>query len=702
MNTFIDVFFLCDRLEFVDMAIDLMDRNSKTLGFFPAQAFREKVDLKHVIGVSCKGQFGGYILFSRRKYGHVVIIQLCVHESFRGKGLASTLLGRLKDECKYDDLIRLSCRSDFKENNVWEKFGFTYRGERLGRMKTGSWLSDWIYVLNNNPILSIIEDEKRKERDSVAVDANVFYALFDSDDNRHHDIKGLLADWICSEINIYVTSEIYNDIQNQKNVEKRGTWMCKADEYVWEQEEFNDELYDLIKSKFKSFIKENDLTDLRHLVRAIEGQFEYFLTFDDKILKIQKELYDEYGLYVCTPPEYICKFDEMMRSEVYEPQRSAESSSYRFHPVVSEKVKGVVKIFQGYPEGEKKYYFQKKINGLIESPYDSFLIEMQSSAGKSIGLYGFKISGKIMDVEIVRTTEKGIKRRSILDYLFLCLVKQACHHDCQLIRINETLDNENLLRVSKSNQYIHVEGVPYKVVANRIFETFSDCSRFIVDLPIDGILKKKVHRTLSDLIEPAEKTRKMTLDLEHYLFPCIILDSDSDVPTYLVPIKPHWAWPLFDYEGASGDLWGSDAELALTIENVYYSAASLPPENFSYGRILWYYSEDKQSQKSQSVCAVSRLLDVTVGKPQALYNAFRRYGAYERKDVVDLVKPGRMGRALRFDCSLIFKKPIALSELRCIFEELGESIQLVSPKLVGKKASSRLISEGFGDGKLIT
>lgn len=76
---------------------------------------------------------------------------------------------------------------------------------------------------------------------------------------------------------------------------------------------------------------------------------------------------------------------------------------------------------------------------------------------------------------------------------------------------------------------------------------------------------------LTEDLEDAPPER--IVELERIIWPGKI--SGTNIPSYIVPIRPHWSTDLFDGRLATGRLWAADTELVLNPDSVYYRAQLL-------------------------------------------------------------------------------------------------------------------------------
>jgi hypothetical protein len=202
---------------------------------------------------------------------------------------------------------------------------------------------------------------------------------------------------------------------------------------------------------------------------------------------------------------------------------------------------------------------------------------------------------------------------------------------------------------------------------------------------------RKVLRNLRHLIaSDAEAAQK----IERAYWPLKIVDSA--MPTYIVPIQPHWAAELFDDELANQDLFGARTRLSLNREGVYYRSAKVFGGLAAPARILWYVSEDDKFVGSKSIRACSFLDAVVLGSPKELFRRFERLGVYEWKHMTELARwnVDTSIMAIRYSDTQLLPNPIAWRAFQPILREAGVKTQLQSPQLIPPQVFSKIYLQG--------
>jgi len=259
--------------------LELAKGNAKTLGFLPKGAFEDLADKGYVLGAVFDGKnLAGYLLY-RKTRSEISITHLCVDDLCRREGIARTLVDHLKDATKDAFGIGLWCRRDYAASKVWGKLGFYAIDEREGRGKDRSVLEHWWFDHNHQTLFTYALKGKREREIPVVIDACVFFSLLDESDANHHEAAALFADWLSGIIDVYVTKEIYRDIQRSQDETRRKKERSHAKGMLLPPGDLNvNGLNTELKSTFPDITKESDLSDLHHLAYAISYGVHYFVT----------------------------------------------------------------------------------------------------------------------------------------------------------------------------------------------------------------------------------------------------------------------------------------------------------------------------------------------------------------------------------------------------------------------------------------
>ena len=176
--------------------------------------------------------------------------------------------------------------------------------------------------------------------------------------------------------------------------------------------------------------------------------------------------------------------------------------------------------------------------------------------------------------------------------------------------------------------------------------------------------------------------------VERQLWPAKIVGTD--IPTFIVSIRPEWAQHFFDVELGAQLLIGLREDLHLGVEGVYYRSS----ENNNLtapGRVLWYVSKG-DGDGSMSIKACSHLEEVITGKPKDLFRRFLRLGVYDWRDVFATAKNDVTNdiAAFRFRMTERFKNPVDTTTL----ERLNIRAPFMSPRKISEAQFAAIYKAG--------
>lgn len=259
--------------EYFSQVVKLGNENSKTLGLFPEGALMEYADKGQIICAIKEKIVLGYILFAiTQRKSRIRIVHLCIDLNNRNSGIATGLLNVIAE--KYSNIYRgiaLSCREDYKEANAfWAKYGFKPLDRVRSKSKEERYLKKWWYDFGNHDLFTIANSNSHKAK--VLLDASIIIKLRDDDLNDSTGTKFLLADWIVDEVDYYYASEIYIEIDRDKNEERAKSTRKYLTNYKEVLSKHTD-VY-IIYEELLTIIKGsniNDLSDKKQLAECIVG-----------------------------------------------------------------------------------------------------------------------------------------------------------------------------------------------------------------------------------------------------------------------------------------------------------------------------------------------------------------------------------------------------------------------------------------------
>ncbi|HZV61225.1 MAG TPA: GNAT family N-acetyltransferase [Methylophilaceae bacterium] len=668
--------------------------HANTLGFFPEGAFDAYAEKKQIlVAQDGLGTLLGYLLYRiTPSRNDASIVHLCVNPIHRGNGIAMLLVRKLQDSTRTLRGIGLNCRRDFDVNKLWPKLGFIPISEKAGRSSAGSTLTFWWYDHNHPTLFTLAEDADLVAKRKVVIDANIFYDL---KDQRNEESLALTADWLDDSIAICVCDELLTEINRASSVSERDR--CRSFLTRFPTLRCDGSKLSLIRDSLTKYLpdkpSEQDLSDFAHLAKALASEADFFVTRDEGILSCADEIYEEFSMPIFRPSDFITEIDALYREREYQPARLA-GTLYAVSRVQSKSEDIMLATFQNSLAGERQANFKDELRKILSSPQDSECYVAWDQQNKPIGLMGYNFKAQnTMHINLLRVPPHHQLAPTIARFQLGELIKTAFTRKCPIIQIKDDFLNKHTIDALQEDQFIPTEHGWFKLC----LDEHVDSSELILRMDHIGRCNDALKGYAANLRKEIEiaKTRedKTTLwEIETALGPGLI--TDSDIPCFIVPIKPFWAQQLFDKHLAEQDLFGAKVNLALNREGVYYRSKQNSFGLKAPARIIWYVSKDMRFIGSGSLRAYSRLDEVVVDHPKPLFRQFRRLGIYEWKDVFETAKSAtKQLMALRFSKTMLFRKPVPWEELISVLSEHGIKTQLQSPCPIPEDLFFSLISQ---------
>ena len=661
--------------------------NAKTLGFFPKGAFEEHAKLRQIIvALEADGNCLGYLLY-RVARSRASVVHLCVAEAARGKGVARLLVDQLKQETKSLEGIGLYCRRDYDATHLWSKLGFEAVHAKTGRGKDGAELTFWWFSHGHKDLFSrMAEPDPIRQR--VVIDANVFFDLHSVETRESEESKALLADWVQASIELVATKELRNEITKGDSEERRRVNRVDATRYttLTADDSAFQTLCTELRPRFPESVTLRDEADLRQVAYAIAGSAPFLVTRDELLVERCETLYHSHGLMVLHPAELINHLDSVEREGDYRPAR-IEGSRLTNALLKTESLDAVVTAFKTAEEREGD--FRKVLLRCLSQPKDMDVqvVTDNFNAHVVLGVMD-RQRPEILGVPVLRHGKHLMAATMLRNFLRACLAAAADERRC-VVTVSEP-------RLAESDKKILSEfgfavcGEIWVKIAVQSVGNLEVIRNSVASLKLEANLELAKHSALTAIATAAElRETGAFASIERQLWPAKVIESD--IPTFIVSIKPKWAQHFFDAELGSQLLFGLREDLHLGVEGVYYRSAE--NNNLSVpGRVLWYVSKDT-GDGSMTIKACSQLEEVIVGKPKELFRRFQRLGIYEWRDVYEAAGKNIATdiAAFRFRMTERFKIPVGMDTL----EAIGIRGPFMSPRKISDSQFASIYSKGY-------
>lgn len=686
--------------KYLNDVITLGDANKETLGFFPKDAYKESARKKWIIIAvdDVKRELAGYLLYriSRQKM-LVSIVHICVANSWRGQGIriSKELFRELKKITAEGYLgVRVRCRVDYSANKLWPILEFVAIGEMDGRGKKGTKLTIWEYQYNQPSLFSYALRQNEDSKVKVAIDANVFFQLQSPDIPEHEESLPLLEPWL--DIDLYITPEMLNEINRNTDKTKREAGRKFASSFNQvDSKSFDDEFQKVLedlKPFFLGSLSQSDVSDLRQLAYAISADIPFFVTRDGSMLEKSEDVFEKFGIQILRPSDLVLKQDELIRGEDYAPSRLA-GSQIRMEKVHGQQSERLITKFLP-DQGETKSIFRRKLHLALSNASTVETYVVMDDQGNELGLisHSRQFEGQIV-IPIFRVGQAQICQY-VAKYLVNKILLTASAENRNITKITDEYLSPKIIAALQESGFVHTQDSWVKITIQEVLG-INDAIMHLSNSIWPDFVKDPLLNIILALQSVPNQT--VLLEIEKRLWPLKI--EETNIPSFIVPIRPIWAMHLFDIDIAGQDLFGGEPSLILNAENVYYRR-STPKVLAAPGRVLWYVSAgDGHYQGSMHLKACSYLDEVEIGKPKQLFSKFKNLGIYKWKHVYNEVAGSDLNKeimAFKFSKTEILKYPIHLSKLQAIWKAEGKNFNnAVSPLSIGNEPFLKLYNLGM-------
>lgn len=678
--------FINSNNKFFPDVIALGKKNSATLGFMPDGGFEDHAEQHCIIIAHNDNELCGYLMFREvQRFSRVSIVHLCINSDFRGQKITTSLLDALREkyQSKFSGII-LSCRDDYKEaSKVWSNYGFVPKGKSRSRSLSEHYLNKWWYDFCKPDLFSFATSNSTKVK--ALLDANIIVKLRDAtmDYNASEDPRGLLADWLADETELYFSPETYNEINRDEDLKRAEKTRGFLSSFI--EERCNIEKQKEIAYKLKTVIKgdsDNDNSDRRQLATCIVSDISYFVTYDAGIINKRDLIEAQYDVQIFSPQEFIILIDQLLNKEDYSPSLLSGVIQHSVSKVKNNELKNCIDLFVDRNSKEKRLTFENIVYDTI-SKHERTKVKVIKNDTECLAFYAYTCLQNELTINFLRLVHRR-DSQTLFMQLIANFISKATKRDIPKIIIKEICLTDKyeatLYRMGFNKQVDTATWIKY-LYSNIISKSDLGVALENIDIDITGVN-----------FQSADDTQ--LLDVECRLFPLKIWDID--IPCYIIPIKAFWAGHLFDTNISGETLFGAESDKLWNIENVYFRSTK-PITEIAPARILWYVSNDTNTNRSKSIVATSYLDEVMTDKPKILFRSNRHYGIYEWQNINKLCD-GNLEmdiRALRFSKTEVFDYPIQYNSIQQILKDNGrKGNSFASPLRVSKEIFNQIYKLG--------
>jgi len=640
--------------------LEIAKKQKATLGFLPDSAFGDRARAGRLLIATRGDRVLGYSIFDLPRSGQIKLRHVCADPAARGLDLGHRMLDKIAELHPSATGMIADCRQDYGLEGFWTNAGFFPRSERKGRASSGSILVVWwrqlsqmdlfdvamaaepggIVVLDTNVVSDLYAPTRVSRIDREAAEAVPSAAL---------DASVMLA--VSPQVDLEL-SRIEDD-ESRKSQQERSQELLRV-RRLPEATQIRNRLSELLGAKVLA--QDSSLRDdVIHIADAVANNAKYFVTNDDPLLKRAAAVVAaEWGLELLRPHQFVERVFEESDAPIYE-SRLIETLNLTWRPTKNYSDERLESVFLIHGN-ERASDFRRTLRASIaRSPATANVLEDES--GKIWALLATSSSTSALTVSLFRT--KVGRRSSTLALQLARLVRsRALAHNVREIVIPRDALTDHLARVLTEDGFVaHGAELKASVVGG------------IVDV------SEAVDRWGN--AEPF--TAFEVASLERRNWPLTI--TGAELPAYVVPIQPRFAAHLFGLSDGPGLFDIGSADLGLTRENVYYSGATTRLAT-GPGRIIWYVSKD-DTRTTRQVAAYSRLIESARLDPDEAFSRFRHLGILTRDDVRGVAANDGKVHVVRFEDTVILRRPIDRTEMEPMFERHDTTTHILSLRTAG-------------------
>lgn len=664
--------------------VALGDSFRRTLGFMPPAAFGQAAAHGTLLAAVQDRRVIGYVLYALPRQV-VRITHLCVTEAARGLGLARRMVDAISERHADRLGITLKCRTDYPINDIWPHLGFENQGEVRGRSRKRLPLTVWWRDHGHPNLFSVAEPIGLLR---VAIDLNIFLDLESGADRAaNFESLALADDWLVDQVELVTTPELSRELGRLPDGADKRRQQRAASTYhhlVADPAAAEALALQITEHVFKTQNLDlssaaGDISDVRHVAETSLAGVTVMTTRDAKFVDWAAGVVGITGVRVMRPADVILHIDELSRAQAYRPVQ-LEDTAYRIIPVRSG-AESELLTFLHQTDGERKPEYLE-LTRRISAEGRRWTREVLRSPGdKPIAFCAMGTHDSALEVPIFRIAAANLEQ-TITRQLLFRIRERAQREGVGIVRITDPHLAAETLRIMREDGFVGA-GSEWILFVIRACDTAAAVNELLAGLARGvGLRLQAMQSGMSPVI---------AADLERKIWPVKIIDSE--LPTYLIPIKPRWSSDLF---GVPQTMTPRPHMLGLSREHVYYRSPF--PVTRAPARLVWYVTKTGRDGMA-AVIGCSRLDESIVSKPTVLFQRFRHLGVWEQEQIAKAAKRGQ-AEALRFCDTEIFRHPIGLKRLQQLARTHGQTLTLRSRMKITAELFSAIYREGrpSGDG----
>jgi ribosomal protein S18 acetylase RimI-like enzyme len=638
----------------------LLKQAKRTVGFLTDEAVQQRIRKGTLLVALVQREIVGYLLYDLPS-DNVTIRQLAVDPQARNLGVGRGLVEELAN--RYHGVrsgLRLWCRRDYEANVVWDRLGFSPRGERRGRGKDDTTLTLWWRSLGQPDLFSFAREED--DRPLAALDTNL---LIRGSDGDPEVVEDLLSDWVRAEIVFGCVDYSLVEINGKEDsdVRRRHIRYATGHEELKYAPEAAEVLRATVHDTLGSALAARHREDIVLATRAAASGARWFVTEDVPFRTACSQVLSEIAeIDVVSISEMVMAADRLARGESYE-ARFLKGTDIRIGEVATGDLDRVAKAFLNQRDGETLRVWRKRLHAVAIDVLNTRLYLFRDK-GDPLALVAIT-SGDVLEIPVCRI-RRGPGEPTLARQILGWLRDKTVEMGAPAVQITDEHPGQWIERSYVTEGFFpdrKPTAVPIKSVT-----TIAGLGELLAEPPLASVIDPEHVRAISRLSPSAVVAHS----IESAFHPVIV--TSAGLRTVRVPITSHYAIELFDDLLSEGRLWTRDRSIALRREHVYFRTPTVPSLLNAPARILWQVTGDKR-HGGGTLRACSLLDEMIIGDVDQLINRYSHLGVLDRSEILPMTRDGKV-MAIRFSHTTLFRHPVTLADYRGIVSELEPGVGL--------------------------